>query len=346
MARPFFLACVEKMGTALETEVHDFIQDFLRASAKTDHLAQRKVRDMFQVEVAGFSEFIAVNGKIYRYGFVSRDTSRTCAMVRAMFDNDLERFNEVMGWRLSSWDDLTAPKLRLHVRNNHQAVRALNDMLPAPMVSINDATRGWLKSVYENIERLNAQCNTGFNHWEDVVLTPAISDACQRETGRDIEEVRDILAQATTMAMTTTDDWIHDLFHQLHQAPPRTNLPHGHVEILFATLASFEPACIETFYVMLMLFLASSTQTELTVPSYTGEDAATERANFLVEYFDTTTRSAQQEWRRVTGQSRHEPLRVLVKDISSSLKNFDHFVSLVNEIVSSFRFPEVHDDPS
>lgn len=322
----------------MDKEVHEFVLHFVRASTTNDQSAQRKVRDMFQVEVAGFSEFIAVNGKIYRYGFISRDNARTCALARAMVDNDLDRFNDVVGMHLATWDALTAAKLKTHLRNNHRAIRALNEILPAPLVEVNDATRAWLRSLYENITRLNAEWNTEYLHWDDVVLTPDALNTLRRATCRDIEDIQDLLTHATKLTMTVaSEDWIHDLFDQLGRAPPVVGLPHGRTEIVFATLASLHPACTDTFYVMLLMFLAVATRPVEAlppgVPSYTGVDTAAERAQFLDTYYEAATRSAHQEWVSVTGQGGHVPLRVLLNDVpTSSVKNFNHFISLVTDI--------------
>lgn len=332
----------------MENEIEAFIVNFIKTAQAADNTSRRKTRDMFQVEVAGFSEFIAVNGKVYRYGFVSRNDARTCTLVRAMFDNDVQRFNSTTGMQLQGWSELSAPKLKTHLSTNRDLFCTLRQALPAPIVNIDDSVGEWLQNMYENIGRFNQVMNTSFQTWDEVkAQSTDVEDALRRETARDIDDIRDLLLRATTTALAPpVEDYARDLIAQVKRISYEdvAHFPHGSVELLFACLAAVEPSCSETMYAMLLIYLAAAARKHRFVPVpahlvvYTGLETSVSRAEFMERYYSTTPRNAQDEWMRLTGETRRQPMHVMMREIpASTLRTFEDFISLVSNIRHALR---------
>lgn len=334
----------------LKDNIHAFVADFVCASVANEHTSARTVRDFFQVEVKGFSEFIGVNGKVYRYGFVSEDAVRTRTLARALFDNDLNKFRDIVGMKgMSSWDDLQPAKLKVHLQRNHDAAVALNSsVLPAPLSDVNPPARNWLQGIYENIARLNVDWATDFQRWEDVTFTntEAQRESVRDATRSDMRNICALLSSSTKSAMMVEMGLKGEVEHLFNELTVPHIPDHGEVEVLLATLAAqpSSPAAPDTLFTMLLLYLAHSvahhtfTPLPLGVRTVTSKEAARDRAVFLEHYYDTTTRTVQDDWGRIMGTVTTAPLDVLVLSIpASTLKNLDEFVALSSTIAQELK---------
>jgi len=343
--------------------IRTFVVNFLTATQRAERESQRAVRDLFHFEVQGFSEFIAVNGRMYRYGFISSDTVRTRSLARAIFNDNFGEFertvghiSDVDGWDdlhisdvdVDRWDNLRPPELKRHLLKHVTAALALQSHLPPPLLHVNTHAREWLHGVYENITRLNSDWGTEFETWDDVVVsdTERERDAVKSATSKDMADIRGMLRDTTQNALMQTPSVEADVDAMMSHV--RTRLPalhaafphQGQAELIMATLAAFTTS-IPTFYAILLLYLAKSTNKHhfCKMPQgaqiFTSRELAADRATFLENHYDTEARSVQSDWAsamEVHGPS-DEPLNVLVSLIPvSTIKDVRQFASLATSI--------------
>jgi len=330
--------------------IRTFVVNFLTATQRAERESQRAVRDFFHSEVQGFSEFIAVNGRMYRYGFVSSDTGRTRALARAIFSDNFGEFERAVGHisEVDGWDDLRPPALKLHLLKHATAALTLQRHLPSPLLGVNTSAREWLHGVYENITRLNSDWGTEFETWDDVVVsdTDRGREAVTSATSKDMADIRCMLRDTTQHALMQTpavDTDVDAMMSRVRTALPalHTTFPRqGQVELIMATMAALT-ASIPTFYAILLLYLAKSTNKHhfCKIPPgvrvFTSRELAAERATFLENHYDTEARSVQSDWAaamEVHGPS-DEPLDVLVSLIPvSTIKDVRQFAALATSI--------------
>lgn len=79
----------------VEDRVFEFVNEMDVGRARQIQQSLRKVRDQLQTEMRNGSEFISVNGRLYRYGFVSLNDDRTRELLKRMFSDDLGEFREM-----------------------------------------------------------------------------------------------------------------------------------------------------------------------------------------------------------------------------------------------------------
>ena len=351
------------MVDKLLSDIQKFMVNFFAVSARAERDAQAATRELFGVEVRGFSEFIGVNGRQYRYGFVSCDDARTRALARAMFHDNFNEFEEVVGELdgVISWDELRAPELKIHLLAHPEEALALRAYLPAPLHAVNSATRKWVQGVYDNITRLNADWGTEFTEWEQVRYTDTEEqrEAVQVMTQDDITDVQHMLVRATALLMKNEDMEEHTKTIMNHIQPHITNLVklmphHGHVELIMAALSALTSMwhsqdTADTFYIILLFYLLQSVHKNNFTPLpsdahvYTPEEVAADRALFLEQYYDTNTRSVQTDWNHILGRPTDDPLNVLVTHFpASTIKSFEEFTSLVNSLVDNLSHTAIH----
>jgi hypothetical protein len=294
--------------------IHEFMQKFFKSSCAAEKAAQKATRDFFCVELRGFAEFIGVNGKLYRYGFVSDDDERTCRLLRALFHDDFQHFRDTVGVleEVDSWADVHAPELKLHLKNHPDAVVALKKLLPSPLPLINPASLNWLRGIYTTIDRLNSDWDTNFEHWSELRGLELEDDQAARDrTSADISHLNHMLTTTTANALQpqacAMEKPLDTAFRNLPPLP--TDSKHGQAELTFATLASLLPDLPhETLYAMLLLYLASSFARNAFAPlppsAATYADARG-RETFLEHYYDTTTRTLQTDWNQLLNPLAH-----------------------------------------
>jgi len=330
--------------------IQEFMLGFFKSSGMADHASQKAMRDFFCVEVKGFAEFIGVNGKLYRYGFVSEDDERTRTLARAMFKDDFQQFQHTVGTiqGVHGWEDVHAPELKVHLKNNAASVVALRKILPAPLLLINATSLSWLRGIYGTVERLNTQWGTTFESWSELNGLALEEDSDARgQTQDDISHINHLLTATTQNALMGcgVEDEMQTELDKLSPILP-TILPtivahfskHGRIELIFATIGSLLPYLPpDALYTMLLLYIASSFETNTFSPLPPSADAhadATDRAAFLEHYYDTTTRTLQMDWARLVHHDvNNRTIEQLVQHIpASTVQNIGDFSSLVKDI--------------
>jgi hypothetical protein len=326
--------------------IQKFMIDFFNSACAADRASQKAMRDFFCVEVRGFAEFIAVNGKVYRYGFVSGNDERTRMLVRQMFDDDFEKFKDTVGAieGVDSWEDVHGPELKVHFKNNAASALALKDFLPSPLPIIDNSTINWLRNIYGTVDRINNEWDSTFASWSDMEGMKLEDDAAARD------QTQDDISHLTHMLTITTHHMLNDencgVEDKIKAAFEKLELPsspkHGQVEIAFATIASLLPQLPhDTLYTMLLLYLASSLANNTFSPLPSGAKTHSDhkaREAFLEEYYDTTTRSLVHDWEQlVTPLSQNGRGRPTTRQLgghipASTVKNFEEFEKLVQEI--------------
>lgn len=331
--------------------IQTFIIDFFNSTWQQEQCSQKSIRDAFQVEVKGFSEFIPVNGRMYRYGFVSSDDRRTQSLARDMFHDNFQQFEQVVGRisGVSGWDTLRAPELKLHLLRHNQVAIHLKKHLPAPMHIVNTSSRDWLRGVYENIMRLNTDWSTNFSEWTDVEIVDNANEvvraAIAAQTRDDISAIQNMLRRSTENAMMVDGGVYQDVETMITHV--RTHLPHiaplfqtchGRIELVMAILAAdANPRNVDGFYNILLLYLTKFRHQFSPLPSdariYTSHEAAVDRAHFLEQYYETAMRSLQSDWASIVSFPPDESLPALVRRIpASTIKNYSDFTTLVDKV--------------
>ena len=225
---------------------------------RANHIQQsiRKVRDQLQMEMKKGSEFIGVNGRLYRYGFVSPDDDRTRELVRLMFSDDLGEFQKVFPG-MESWDDVTSLKLRTHLGKGHST--EISEMMPVPFNSMDDKSLRWLKGIYLTLPTLNKHWDTEFNSWGDVSISKDVIPIIVELTEENTEDLKEILKNLTVHAMTfDPKETNFDTVKKSMGIPRSPEETHGKVELVFAHIASSQDRDPRDVYLTLLRYLSQS----------------------------------------------------------------------------------------
>jgi hypothetical protein len=323
------------------SDIQTFVIKFFDFILQKDNDVQKTVREWLYVDVKGFREFIRANGRVYRYGMVSSDTPRTCTLLRGMFEDDFSTFKDVVGgggnW--TSWDDVDASNLKVHLQNqSHDVFDALTSRLPAPLHVVDATTREWLRCVYGNVMRFNAECGTNFTSWDEVDTLPPPSSV-KETTLRDIADVKHMLQRATQVAMkddVKTTEWMCPVFEDVvHVYLPTlmTSFPHhGFVELVMATLGAVTQMH-DAFFLLLLLYIAHNF---VALPEhahvYSSEETAASRDAFFEYYYTATmSRDLDDDWKLMVGKNvARRPVTDHIP--ASTLYEFSQFQELVNQV--------------
>jgi hypothetical protein len=231
---------IQQYVAAHDTETHQ--------RARDEEIA---VRSALHSELRGMAEYVNVNGRLHRYGFVSRDNDRTRNMVKQMFDSP-ESFVDAVGFPIKEWDDIDSVRLKLHLQSSRDN---LTSLLPAPLLELNPDTLSWLKGVYVSLHRLNDHWGTRFTSWDNIVID---ADATRDVTKDDIETVRKLLLDLTSRVLTQLPSPGTFNFD-----PPK--IPgHGVVETIFACIACERD--VRDTYMLMLRYLAQTSRDDTFTP--------------------------------------------------------------------------------
>lgn len=247
--------------------IEQFVNAADTAARRRARDQQVAVRDALQSELRGMAEFVNVNGRLHRYGFVSRDNQRTRDILRAMFESPAA-FSQAVGLPVQHWDDIDSAQLKLHLQTSR-----LSHLLPAPLVRVNTDARNWLQSVYLTLHRLNDDWGTRFTSWDEVV-----GDA-RDATQDDIDKLRGMLMDITTRLLEPLPEpeaW--DI--QVKPVPG-----HGIVEVVFAHLARRRG--VPEAYMLLLRYLAQSAEDGTFTPLPPGKHSTDKTAihAFIADFY-------------------------------------------------------------
>ena len=263
-------------------QVHKYVTERDMETYQRTRNQQKAVRDALQSELKGMAEFVNVNGRLYRYGFVSRDNERTRRMLQQMFKTP-ESFGNAINFPVKTWDDIDSARLKLHFQSSRETVQPL-----APVVHINDDTLSWLKGVYVSLHRLNDHWGTSAKRWDEVVVN---ADAVREVTEDDISTLRNMLLDLTTRVLSSLPvlpKW---------ELKPR-DVGHGVVETVFATLAHTRD--VREVYMLMLRYLARSLLTNTFTPLPPGKHS-TDKTHIreFIDAFYTTNEEMTRDWGRV-----------------------------------------------
>lgn len=228
--------------------IKQFMDDYSRETRARTLDTIRHARETLRVEVRGMSEYIYMDGRIYRYGFVGPDVEHMKRIVSLMMSPD--EFRHTFQLQV---DDVAQLKPHL-LTNNTLAGR--RDILPAPVV-MNNTTLKWLKGIYTHVTRLNLKWGTHFKTWDHVQLEDA-QDILEELTRNDMGIVERKLQRLTTAILKSrpsSEDWDGDTIQTMVDAFAEV---HGVNEIAFATMAANKPDNVDALY---MAFLRYSAHT-------------------------------------------------------------------------------------
>lgn len=196
-------------------------------------------------------EFINLNGRLYRYGFVSADPERTRDMAKQLSGGDLDVFHTMLHLPASTfntWDEVEPASLQSALTD----VVATPPPPPPPVVppSVDHDTRQWLScSVHASIKMLKL---------------------C-RQDQREVVQVLDTMADGGGGATSPPpQDWglVKDVVTTLSGFPQ-----HGRVELAFATMAALSTTkgCVSA-YAQMLKYIATTAHTNTFTPLPPGGD--------------------------------------------------------------------------
>lgn len=258
------------------------------------------VRNALHSELRGMSEFINLNGRLYRYGFVSRDNNRTRKMLSHMFTP--ESFTKAVQFPISDWTELDSAKLKLHFQSRRAT-------LPVPpLLEINTDTLDWLKGVYVSLHRLNDHWGTSARSWDDVVLN---QDAAREITEDDIDTVHSLLRDLTTRVLAELPPPV------TWDVGPRVE-GHGVIETIFASLRD-RP--VQEVYMLMLRYLAERIRNDTFTPLPPGKHSRNkEGMRAFINDFYVTDAEMRREW----------PSPDLPATTTPSLAEFEHLQNNMN----------------
>lgn len=312
--------------------IKTFVSDLDNRTCQNIQNSYASTRNTLHSEVKGMSEYISLNGRLYRYGFVSEDDERTRLAARRVSNDDLDAFRQTLDMpNLKTWDDITGVKLKTHLLNTYNTDVA--NIIPAPVSDLDALTLKWLQGVYTSVHRLNWDWGTQFKSWSDVKLESpgdAHEDALREMTQDDVDDVNDMLKQLTERALgcTTTQyrGW-KDFERTVEQMYPRLKKEHGLNEIAFASLASSPGGRqgIDDTYMQLLLYLAHTARTHnfSSLPQRNLEPNPTDVAEFTRTYY-LTDQSMRRDW------GDKEPVTQIPATTTPSLESFRELVTFIS----------------
>jgi len=244
----------------------------------------RQVRDALHVEVRGMSEYIHMDGRIYRYGFISADPDHTEQLVRGMVSP--EEFNIIFNLDIQDIAGLKA----------HLLTHPLSDvsaLLPAPVVAMNPETQAWLKCVYTHVTRLNQHWGTTFKTWDHVQVDDDVQDILMDLTDQDIHTVMSRLNRLTQVLLknkppNSSFEWDTE---QIDKNIERFKDVHGIHEIVSATLAAQKPNSTDAVYMQFLRYSAHALDTDTFTKLPPGRHRKPDK-QFIIEYIHDTNSPA------------------------------------------------------
>lgn len=245
----------------VEDRVFEFVNEMDVGRARQIQQSLRKVRDQLQTEMRNGSEFISVNGRLYRYGFVSLNDDRTRELLKRMFSDDLGEFRE-MFFPVESWDDVTSLKVKSHLQGLKNREKIL-EKLPVSFDSVDDQSLRWLKGIYLTLPTLNKHWDTEFESWGDVSISDDVHPLIEELTGENMEDLGEMLKNLTSHALTfeprdTNFDKVEEALRVAKKTEKGGKENHGKVELVFARIAASQDRDPQDVYLLLLRYLSQS----------------------------------------------------------------------------------------
>lgn len=289
--------------------------------------SHRVVRTLVQSEIRGCVEFINVNGRLYRYGFISTDTDRSRECVQALTPS-LQEFNRIFKTHLSSWSEFSPFELKNHLQKNPNP--EVHRLLPAPVPAMNPSTLEWLKGVYVSLHRLNSHWGTHFKQWGDVQVDPRAGtqqQALKGVTEEDMAELQTLMKKLTQHAMAGVDKPptnYHDVTNCTHAGAKELKQTHGVVELLFACITKKHGRDPVNMYMNMLLYLARSRRKDSFSPLPPGKHHVHgAETNAFISGFYSSEKQLERDWGK-TDPALQLPM--------SSVKSQKHFQELVHSV--------------
>lgn len=255
------------------TRIKEFLDTHVHAEHADTMKALRQVRDALHVEVRGMSEYIHMDGRIYRYGFVSADMDHTEQLVKKVVTPG--KFKIVFDMDIQDIAGLKAHLL------THQLADA-QALLPAPVV-MDPSTLAWLKCAYTHVTRLNQHWGTAFKTWDQVRVEEA-QDILMDLTSQDIHAVTSNLDRLTRVLLKNPPpsnlQWDED---QLAKTIERFRGVHGPHEVVFAALATQTPNSTDAIYMLFLKYSAHALDTNTFAQLPPGKHAKPDK-QFIIDY--------------------------------------------------------------
>jgi len=182
--------------------IRDAIFHFITHTIRREMNQDKLKRDVFLNEYIGMSEFIQVQGRIFRHGFVSEHGHRTIALLQHMFSS-FQHFQLVVGpiKQVEEWAQVTPQLLKQQLLRTRLSPKRFKPYLPAPLLEMTPLVVKWLKNVYIHIERLNADWGTQYTDWTEVQL-PADESKLKVHHENDAARLQTILHQSSEHCLT------------------------------------------------------------------------------------------------------------------------------------------------
>ena len=245
--------------------------------------SQKTVRNALQSEMRGMAEFININGRLYRYGFISSNPARTRQLCKAIFSYPAIMTAQVH-IQITSWDDVDPAKLKLHLQSERARIP------PPPLLSLDDRTLQWLQGAYTSLLRLNQHWGTRFTSWEDVTLDGVSPEVLQETTEKDIHALQQMLVILAKTIMTP----LRCVEYVQTPCPPG-DTGHGRVECVFARMVAHGRDLEDTYLTMLM-YLHNSVEQDTFTPLPPGKHVVTDDATKFVENFYMSDTERARDW--------------------------------------------------
>jgi hypothetical protein len=268
--------------------ITEFVDEQLNATHKHGMKLMRSTHETLRVEVRGMSEYIRMDGRVYRYGLVSTDTQQTIRLATKMMTRAefRQRFDMDM-------HDITGLKAHLLT---HTLPDVAHTVLPAPVVCVDESTLEWLQCIYSHVTRLNQHWGTRFKTWTHVKVDE--HEAILRDlTLHDMRTVQERLSRLTKALLKYTPPQPPhhvDPARVLHLLAGEVKDEHGINEVMFAAMAAHNnPDNVDAMYMLFLRYSAHTLDTNTFSKLPPGKHS-TPDLQFIHDYHKHTH---QPEWR-------------------------------------------------
>lgn len=204
--------------------------------------AKRRAQARIVRQMRCMQEFINVNGRLHRYGFVSADEERTRVMAQQLSGGDLRLFHSILHLppsTFATWEAVDPAALQL----------ARTTTAPPPPVAppgLDRDTREWL------------QCSA---------LRRVTDTAMVRQSRRDQLDMADVLAKMEGVVGGTADTYDWPAVQALASAAAATHHDHGPAELTFAALAALSTTRTHTsVYAQMLKYIATTAHNNTFAP--------------------------------------------------------------------------------
>lgn len=241
-------------------------------------------RDWLQQQMLSFQEYVYVNGRLYRYGFVSQDLRRVHDLLRQMFQHSIDRFQKRTTLTLDDFRSFCPD----HVSTVPLVIWKTHLPVSLPEGRLNQQSLRWLQQEYKLVDQLNAVWRTNFVSWDDVRVDSSseyIHDAVVQLTNHDTNRLQVLLKRVTKYILNaeTQIDQARNQFRNSAKVSNDTDRFLPPLERRFVQVARIPGIEVDTIYVWMLLFAASRFQPLTTTPN--DLHVVRTQSDFLINFF-------------------------------------------------------------